>query len=426
MMSIICIILMILHFRFSISENVHMTKVFILPIEPEIFNWTEKGNDRYSYQPSLQSAPDLPSWMQYTYSERHQIGLLYGVPPLNHRDLTLEIVGLDRKTYETRQRDIHINVNKKDDPAKYEVQLKIHNLNVEDMFDSRRLDRLLGIFRKKLWTESDEDLYVTFLASAVQLGGRLPLRPGEEEGVVMRIGSTAPFSSLLVELQEEVRPLWKRGSCPRDFKRTTVEWLFRDAGLALDWCAFRLIEGSSSSGLKHSSRHDAVLPPGARGLPPGDRWQRPDRSQVPRRSYVGEFLLTIAVPMVVLVLLALLLSFILCFHREGIGGSGSGSVTRGTCGAGAGGSSGRPRRRSWCSTRRPSGPRRRCARCPAGGRPPPRSGRACLARARPVPAARWPAALPPGCWWSPALTIVRILPPTPALREALAIMQISD
>ncbi|KAJ8879221.1 hypothetical protein PR048_019827 [Dryococelus australis] len=347
-MCIIFLIVIILHVHVSVSENVHMTKVFILPIEPEIFNWTEKawiekmvayianclfnarvsshaatmliGNDQYSYLPSLHNAPELPSWMQYTYSKRHHIGLLYGVPPMNHGDVVLEIVGLDHKSYETRQRVIHINVHKKEDPAKYEVQLKIHNLNVEDMFDSHRLDRLLNVFRKKLWTESDEDLYVTFLASAVQLGGRLPLRPSEEEGIVMRIGSTAPFSSLLIELQEEVRPLWKRGSCPRDFKRTTVEWLFRDAGLALDWCAFRLIEGSSSSGLTHSSHQESGFPRG-QGLPrlaEDDRWSRPAKTQLPRRSYVGEFVFTIAVPMLVMVLLVLLLSFILCFHHEGI------------------------------------------------------------------------------------------------------------
>ena len=70
------------------------------------------------------------------------------------------------------------------DPAKHEVQLKIDNLNVEDMFDSYRLNRLLDVFRHKLWRESIDDLYVTFLASAVHLGARLPLRPNDGEGYV--------------------------------------------------------------------------------------------------------------------------------------------------------------------------------------------------------------------------------------------------
>lgn len=71
------------------------------------------------------------------------------------------------------------------DPAKYEVQMKVDNLNVEDMFDSYRLNRLLDVFRCELWHESKGDLYVTFLASAVHLGARHPLRPNEGEGLVL-------------------------------------------------------------------------------------------------------------------------------------------------------------------------------------------------------------------------------------------------
>jgi hypothetical protein len=71
------------------------------------------------------------------------------------------------------------------DPAKYEVQMKVDNLNVEDMFDSYRLNLLLDVFRCELWRESEGDLYVTFLASAVHLGARHPLRPNEGEGLVL-------------------------------------------------------------------------------------------------------------------------------------------------------------------------------------------------------------------------------------------------
>lgn len=57
----------------------------------------------------------------------------------------------------------------------------------------------------------------------------------------MRLGSEFMFSTELTELQEEVKPLWKVPVCPRDFKRTSVERFFRDAGFALDWCSFRLV-----------------------------------------------------------------------------------------------------------------------------------------------------------------------------------------
>jgi len=65
--------------------------------------------------------------------------------------------------------------------------MKIDNLNVEDMFDSDRLNQLLDVFRSELWLESKNDLYVTFLASAVHLGARHPLRPNEGEGLVYRV-----------------------------------------------------------------------------------------------------------------------------------------------------------------------------------------------------------------------------------------------
>lgn len=99
-------------------------------------------------------------------------------------EVTLDIVGLNRKTYKTEQRQLTITVVEKLNPAKYEVELKIDNLNVEDMFDVDRMDRLKDVFKKHLWNDSEEDLYMTYLASAIDLGARLPLNPKEGEGYV--------------------------------------------------------------------------------------------------------------------------------------------------------------------------------------------------------------------------------------------------
>lgn len=44
------------------------------------------------------------------------------------------------------------------------------------------MTRLKDILRTKLWTESHQDLYPTFLASAIDLGARLPLKPSDGEG----------------------------------------------------------------------------------------------------------------------------------------------------------------------------------------------------------------------------------------------------
>lgn len=50
------------------------------------------------------------------------------------------------------------------------------------MFHEKRIPYLLDIFRQHLWMESKPSLYVTFLASASDLGQRLPLDPNDTEG----------------------------------------------------------------------------------------------------------------------------------------------------------------------------------------------------------------------------------------------------
>lgn len=139
--------------------------------------------NQYVYQPSLINSPDLPSWVNYHYSLRHHAGFLYGVAPEKHpTHVTLEIIALNRKNYETKRYELPIYIIEKLNPAVNEVHLKIVNLNVEDMFDTDKIKSLKDVFGENLWKDSVPDLYVTFLASAVQLGARLPLNPNEGEG----------------------------------------------------------------------------------------------------------------------------------------------------------------------------------------------------------------------------------------------------
>ena len=56
---------------------------------------------------------------------------------------------------------------------------------------------------------------------------RRPLRPTERDGVVLKLGSNENFSTDLIELDRETTPLRVRPSCPRNFKRTSVERYFR-------------------------------------------------------------------------------------------------------------------------------------------------------------------------------------------------------
>ncbi|KAK5644790.1 hypothetical protein RI129_006090 [Pyrocoelia pectoralis] len=311
-------VLILQFFTLTFAHNITKTEVFVIHIKPSLFNWTYEGNpDQFVYQPSLLHSPDLPSWINYYYSNHHHTGYLYGVPPDSlHTDVKIEIVALNRQNYDTRHQIITIHVNEKSHPAKNEVHLKIDNLNVEDMFDFERVERLKNVFRRSLWKESGKDMHVTFLASAVQLGARLPPNPNEGEGVVVRIGSRAHLSTELIKLQKEVKPLWRHTSCPRDFKRTTVERFFRDAGFALDWCAFRLIEDSSSAMGHHSSSTEKLEK--LSNLEASSHWRAFSADDIPERSYSNEFAVTILLPLFIFTVLSLMLSFILCFHHEAI------------------------------------------------------------------------------------------------------------
>lgn len=60
--------------------------------------------------------------------------------------------------------------------------MKIDNLNVTDMFVGDHMSALKDIFTRILWKNTDYEIYVTFLKSALELGARKPLRPQEGEG----------------------------------------------------------------------------------------------------------------------------------------------------------------------------------------------------------------------------------------------------
>lgn len=56
-------------------------------------------------------------------------------------------MGLNKHTYETKYKVLDINVLEKQNLTRYEVNLKIDNLNVEDTFGRNRTEKLLDIFR---------------------------------------------------------------------------------------------------------------------------------------------------------------------------------------------------------------------------------------------------------------------------------------
>jgi len=284
------------------------THVFTFFLAPHYFNWTDQSSgldkDLVRYRATLLDRPSLPGWLKYRHSPRHKAGLLYGVPPTTGLTV-IQIVATNRHTFQTGQLLLNIHVETEPSLPRSEVQLKIDNLNIEDIFDKHRIQRLMGIFKQRFWLEAFEDIHLTFADSAIDLGGRRPLKPSHKDGVVITVGSKTNFSEPLLALDSETQPLRKHKTC--SYKRISVERYFRQAGFAIDWCSFRLISASSSLGNNQTGK---LIKTFSEGSIKAD-WHFPERGDMKRESKLAEILTAMVIPLVILAIFSTCLGFIL-------------------------------------------------------------------------------------------------------------------
>ncbi|KAH8413345.1 hypothetical protein KR009_010087 [Drosophila setifemur] len=301
----------------GLKLQANVGELFTHKIEPQLFNWTHQViSEQFRYRPTIEGFPDLPSWMRYTYSHEYHAGFLYGTPPETEagRDFSLEVVAQNRHNFETRRAIFPIFVAHKS-PTPNVVQMKIDNLNWVHLMDPGRVENLRNIFRNDLWPKSKEDLSVVFMESAVNMGGRLPLRPQQREGVIVHVGSLAQFSPRLMELQEEVRPLYKLPSCT--YKRTSVQKVFENGGFKLDWCAFRMVGVETPTEiLFHSGKQGEQSADQRDDQREQDKWMSVSRAEVPVRNYIDEYAFSFAIPGMIFAVLVGVLSAVLCFQHE--------------------------------------------------------------------------------------------------------------
>lgn len=128
----------------------------------------------------------------------------------------------------------------------------------------------------------------------------------------MHLSSHTAFSQRLNDLQEEVKPLYKISSCT--YKRTSVQTIFENAGIKLDWCAFHIVtDENNNRSMKKSIHHHTEHKPLCEQLP---IWDGMSLYEVPQRTYIDEFAFSIALPGVILAILIAILSVVLCFQHE--------------------------------------------------------------------------------------------------------------
>ncbi|GAB6019327.1 hypothetical protein CHUAL_000921 [Chamberlinius hualienensis] len=290
--------------------HLRVSEAFYFSINEKVYNFSDFVTDssvKVKYRPSLLSMPDLPSWIKFIHSDDNHDGYLYGIPSRMGSSV-VEVVATNLETYMISRKLIRLQVNPRSTMARYEVQMKFSNYNVDEIFVEDRLERLMEIFAKRLWKTQ---VYITLVDSAVQLGGRRPPNPKEKDGVIVRIGSTIDFTMELKNLNREVLTIRNREPCAKDFKNTLAERFFREENFISDWCGFKLIYDNQLTDNAQVLSYSPILLQ-------SDEFQPPDRVIPINPQRLVDFLMCLILPTVLALILAAVLSWIMFGRREGV------------------------------------------------------------------------------------------------------------
>eukprot|EP00064_Thunnus_orientalis_P002103 superscaffoldBa00000146_g2110 len=269
----------------------------------------DASNDPITFNTNLMGYPDRPGWLRYIQRTPHSDGVLYGSPTAEHvgKPNVIEITAYNRRTFETARHNLVINIMATEEfPLPYQAEFYIKNMNVEEMLASEVLGDFLGAV-KNVW--QPERLNAINITSALDRGGRVPLPINDlKEGVYVMVGADVPFSSCLREVEsphnqlrcsQEMEPVI---SCDKKFR----------AQFHIDWCKISLVDINKVVPV-YITRPD----PGTGILPEFGVYNPPSES-LKSRDYFSDFLVTLAVPSAVAVVLLFILGYTLCCRREGV------------------------------------------------------------------------------------------------------------
>ncbi|XP_018587342.1 epsilon-sarcoglycan isoform X2 [Scleropages formosus] len=269
----------------------------------------DASNDPITFNTNLMGYPDRPGWLRYIQRTPHSDGVLYGSPTseLVGKPTVIEITAYNRRTFETARHNLIINIMSTEDfPLPYQAEFFIKNMNVEEMLASEVLGDFLGAV-KNVW--QPERLNAINITSALDRGGRVPLPINDlKEGVYVMVGADVPFSSCLREVEtpqnqlrcsQEMEPVI---SCDKKFR----------AQFHIDWCKISLVDIT-----KVVPVHREKAEPGTGILPDMGEYKPPSET-LESRDYFADFLITLAVPSAVALVLLLILGYSMCCRREGV------------------------------------------------------------------------------------------------------------
>ncbi|XP_062870089.1 epsilon-sarcoglycan isoform X2 [Trichomycterus rosablanca] len=269
----------------------------------------DTSNDPITFNTNLKGYPDRPGWLRYIQRTPHSDGVLYGSPTAEHsgKPTIIEITAYNRRTFETARHNLVINIMGTEEfPLPYQAEFYIKNMNVEEMLASEVLGDFLGAV-KNVW--QPERLNAINITSALDRGGRVPLPINNlKEGVYVMVGADVPFSSCLREVEnpqnrllcsQEMEPII---SCDKKFR----------AQFLIDWCKISLVDIT-----KIIPVYNTRPEPGTGVLQDIGEYNPPSES-LKSRNYFSDFLVTLAVPCAVALVLFFILGYTMCCRREGV------------------------------------------------------------------------------------------------------------
>ncbi|XP_026562073.1 epsilon-sarcoglycan isoform X1 [Pseudonaja textilis] len=268
----------------------------------------EINNDPITFNTNLMGYPDRPGWLRYIQRTPYSDGVLYGSPTVENmgKPTIIEITAYNRRTFETARHNLIINIMSAEDLLlPYQAEFFIKNMNVEEMLASEVLGDFLGAV-KNVW--QPERLNAINITSALDRGGRVPLPINDmKEGVYVMVGADVTFSSCLREVENPQNQL----RCSQEMEPIiTCDKKFRTQ-FHIDWCKISLVDKTQQiSTYQEVIRGEGILPDGGEYKPPS--------KNLKSRDYYSDFLITLAVPSAVALVLFLILAYIMCCRREGV------------------------------------------------------------------------------------------------------------
>ncbi|XP_077159775.1 epsilon-sarcoglycan isoform X2 [Paroedura picta] len=268
----------------------------------------EANNDPITFNTNLMGYPDRPGWLRYIQRTPYSDGVLYGSPTIENmgKPTIIEITAYNRRTFETARHNLIINIMPtEEDTLEYQAEFFIKNMNVEEILASEVLGDFLGAV-KNVW--QPEHLNAINITSALDRGGRVPLPINDmKEGVYVMVGADVTFSSCLREVEVPHNQL----RCSQEMEPViTCDKKFRTQ-FHIDWCKISLVVKKPHVPTNQEViRGEGILPDGGEYKPPSE--------SLKSRDYYSDFLITLAVPSAVALVLFLILAYIMCCRREGV------------------------------------------------------------------------------------------------------------